>query len=171
MFKYFRTCKTAEEGKRLYKELLKKFHPDCPTGNEETMKEINTEFETWWETHKNIHRSTETGETYTASGEKQTSETAKEYMQMLYFLYGLKGIQVELTGSWLWITGNTYQVKDQLIEKGFQWSKSKRAWFYAYGIGSKTENRYRGHNMSYIRNRYGSENLNTEEQERAKELA
>lgn len=171
MYKWFKGCRTAEEGKKVYKELLKKYHPDCQNGNEETMKEINIEFERWFEEYKNIHTNVETGERYTAKGEKETSETAKEYMDMLYFLFGLKDIHVELTGSWLWVTGNTYQVKDQLREKGFQWSKSKRAWYFAYGIGSKSEYRYRGHNMEYIRNRYGSENLNTEEKERSGEIA
>ena len=171
MFKWFKGCKTAEEGKRVYKELLKRFHPDCPSGNEEIMKEINSEFEKWWDEFKDIHTNYQTGERYKAQGEKQTSETAREFMDMLYFLYGLKDIHVELTGSWLWITGNTYQVKDDLKEHGFQWSKSKKSWYFAFGIESKEGKRFRGHNMDYIRKTYGSETLNTEEKERRGEIA
>jgi len=44
MRNWFAGCKTAEEGKKLYRKLAKEFHPDA-CGEAETMKSINTAFE------------------------------------------------------------------------------------------------------------------------------
>ena len=43
MTAYFEQCKTAEEAKKLYRELVKKHHPDAG-GNTATMQEINDQF-------------------------------------------------------------------------------------------------------------------------------
>lgn len=40
------------------------------------------------------------------------------------------GCRIELIGSWLWISGKTFNIKDKLKELGFFFSSSKRAWFY-----------------------------------------
>ena len=56
MYKWFRDCTTAEAGKQLSRELVRKFHPDNG-GSGEEIKEINTEFKTWWQHYKDIHKS------------------------------------------------------------------------------------------------------------------
>ena len=63
MYKYFSTCRTAEEGKSLYRKLVKQYHTDNG-GDEETIKQINIEFSEWWKHYKDIHFNTETGTTY-----------------------------------------------------------------------------------------------------------
>ena len=62
MYKWFRDCKTAEAGKQLYRELVRKFHPDNG-GSGEEIKEINSEFKTRWERFKDIHTAKD-GSTY-----------------------------------------------------------------------------------------------------------
>lgn len=122
MWKWFKGCKTAEEGKQLYRELVRKFHPDNGgTGDE--IKEINNEFRLWWDRYKDIHTNS-AGETYRAK--ESTTETAEEFIDIIRNLSGLSGIDVELCGSWLWISGNTYPVKDQLLSFGCRWSKGKK---------------------------------------------
>ena len=54
MYKWFRDCKTAEQGKQLYRQLVKRFHPDNGSTGEE-LKEISAEFKTWWNFYKDIH--------------------------------------------------------------------------------------------------------------------
>ena len=39
-------------------------------------------------------------------------ETASDFIQIINALMKIKGIKVELCGSWLWISGNTYRVRN-----------------------------------------------------------
>ena len=156
MYKWFRDCRTAEEGKQLYRELVRKFHPDNG-GSGEELKEISVEFKMWFETHKNIHRTTQ-GKTHTA--EKETTETAEEFMDIINNLSTLQNIEVEICGSWLWITGNTYPVRAQLAEFGCRWSRGKKKWYWTKD--PFTSANYKKPSMEKIRQRYGSERVHLE---------
>ena len=154
MWKWFIHCKTAEEGKARYRELVRKYHPDNGyTGNEIT--EINVEFSAWFEVFKNIHVSKE-GKTYTSK--TSTRETARDFIDIMSKLSNLPGIEVELCGSWLWISGNTYPVKSQLHTFGCRWSKSKNKWYWTKDDLSNKA-RYKKPSMEYIRMRYGSQEI------------
>lgn len=148
MWKWFRNCKTAEEGKARYRELVRKYHPDNGyTGNE--IKEINVE------SHKNIH-ATKEGQTYTSK--TSTRETAQDFIDIISKLSNLPGIEVELCGSWLWISGNTHPVKSQLCTFGCRWSKSKNKWYWTKDDLSNKA-RYKKPSMEYIRMRYRSQEI------------
>ena len=153
MWKWFRDCKTAEEGKARYRELVRKYHPDNG-GTGEELKEISVEFKTWFAKYKNIHTNSE-GETYTS--EKETTETAEDFMEIINNLSTLPGIEVEICGTWLWISGNTYPVKDQLSSFGCRWSKSKKKWYWT--TDDYTKARYKKPTMEQIRQMYGSQKV------------
>ena len=149
--KYFiPTPSTLEELKAMYKKLAMKNHPDLG-GSTETMQEINTEYETLFARLKNVHRNA-SGEQYTAANDN--GETAADFVEIIDKLIKLPGIIVELCGSWLWVTGETRAVKEELKEIGFRWSSSKKAWYYHEGSymkrGGKTCS------MEEIRDMYGS---------------
>lgn len=153
MWKWFRGCNTAEQGKQLYREYAHKFHPDNGgTGDE--LKEINVEFKQWWSHYKDIHTNAE-GETYRSTD--STTETADDFIDIIRNLSGLTGIEVELCGSWLWISGNTYPVKDQLSSFGCRWSKGKKKWYWT--TEQFTKARYKTPSMADIRRMYGSEQV------------
>ena len=156
MFKWFRDCRYAEQGKKLYHELAKKYHSDNG-GNDETLKEINAEFREWWSNYKDIHKNVKTGETFTS--EKETNETADMFIEIVAKLSTLSGIEVEACGSWLWISGNTYPVREQLREFGCRWSKGKKKWYWTADEYIRT--RYHL-SMNDIRIRYGSQQVTLE---------
>ena len=128
--KYFKDCKTAEDVKKLYRDYVKRFHPDLHGAEtEETMKIINDEYITVWERLKNIHESAEDStKTYTAS--KETSETAAEFMVIINKLIVLEGLEISVVGKWLWLTGNTFSYKDIIKGLGFRWASKKKAWYW-----------------------------------------
>ena len=35
-------------------------------------------------------------------------------------------MNINIVGSWIWIDGNVYEIKNQLKETGSKWSKNKR---------------------------------------------
>lgn len=89
--------------------------------------------------------------------QESTTETAEEFMDIIRNLSGLSGIEVELCGSWLWISGNTYPVKGQLSAFGCRWSKGKKKWFWTKEQFTKA--RYKTPSMADIRRMYGSEQV------------
>lgn len=67
-------------------------------------------------------------------------------------------LTVKLTGSWVWITGNTRPVKEALKLQGCRWSSNKSAW-YLPGKKSpffKKAGR-KGVSWSHIIDKYGEE--------------
>ena len=99
MYKWFRDCKTAEEGKALYHELVKKHHSDNG-GDDAIMAEINDEFTRWWKEFKNIHTAAD-GNTFT----RETQEDISAFMDILNKLSRHPNLKVDICGSWLWISG------------------------------------------------------------------
>jgi len=153
---YFTNCRTAEEAKQEYKKLARKLHPDCNAEKDTTaeFQKMQADFEAVWNCLKDIHTNAD-GETYT----KETSETAAQYMDIINRLLVIPGIVIELCGSWLWITGNTYAARNILKELKFKWSSKKSAWYFhnePYRKRSKKER-----TMEDIRNMYGSEKFQT----------
>ena len=156
--KWFDHPANLEELKSQYKKLAMQHHPDRG-GNVEIMQEINREYDELFTKLKNVHRTAD-GKTYTA--QEETNETPDDFREIIERLITLDGIQIELCGSWLWITGNTLLHKDVLKELRFRWSKSKRAWYYhSDGYRKHTG---RSYTLDEIRDLHGSETIKSKPQ-------
>ena len=73
----------------------------------------------------------------------------------------LTDIKVEVIGSWLWVSGNTYNIKEYLKELGFFFSNSKKAWFFN-GSDHKI-NRAFCKSLDEIKNKYSSQEISLNE--------
>ena len=85
----------------------------------------------------------------------QRHETAAEYIEIIAALLKIRGVSVELCGSWLWVTGDTRANKDALKAAGCKWASKKMMWYWHPG-------EYQRHgkkpmSMDYIRTKYGSQ--------------
>lgn len=156
MTDYFKMCKTAEDVKQLFKKYARDLHPDCNPGRDTTaeFQEMNKQYEAAWERLKNIHTNAE-GEQY----EKETEDTADVFRDLIYKLLHISGIMIELCGSWLWITGSTYEVREQLKALNFKYSREKQAWYY-HEEGYKKHGKCK-YSLNEIRNKYGSQKYAT----------
>lgn len=125
--KYFKNVKTLEELKKEYKKQVKNLHPDNG-GDAEEFKKMQADYKQAFELVKNKHQNSQ-GEYY----EKETTETAEEFMEILEHLNEMQGVVVEVCGSWLWMTGNTKAYKKELKALGCGWSRKKQAWYYHKG--------------------------------------
>ena len=131
--KYFKkNYETAEEVKKDYLEFVKKNHPDNG-GDEETFKEIQNEYIEIYEIYKNIHKN-KNGEKYET---KNDSEDLKKYKKIIDEIVTIDGIDIDIIGSWLWVSGRTYEHKEKLKKIGLKYSAHKKAWYYHEGTYKK----------------------------------
>ena len=145
--KHFSDIHTIEELKKEYRKLALKYHPDnAQTGNIEMMQEINNEYEFLFKKLQNSDK------------KANKNEASSDFIEIINRLMALKGIVIEIVGSWLWVTGNTFSNKDILKEIGFMYSKSKKSWYYFKDIdGKKHRSSYQS--MDNIRIKYGSQKM------------
>lgn len=156
----FDTIHDLQELKRAYHKAARTAHPDMG-GSTEEMQRINSEYE---KAVQRIQREKMMGKTYAkasadsgAETETETAETMQQFAEVLNILYSLDGISIELCGSWLWISGNTYVHKDALKAAGCKWSTNKKAWYWYSGDYHKHGKH--SYTMAEIRDFHGSEVL------------
>ncbi|EHQ27042.1 molecular chaperone DnaJ [Mucilaginibacter paludis] len=147
--KFFKECQTIDEVKALYKKLAKENHPDVG-GDVVTMQAINTEY------------AYACAQIYKGAGlsDEQASEQmeySEAYRQAIEKIIHLPGIVIELVGNWIWVTGDTRPVKDQIKEAGFFYASKKIAWYfrtddYKCKGGKKS--------LDEIKQKYGSQTIN-----------
>lgn len=165
MYKYFHECATAEEAKRLYKELARKHHPDVG-GDLRTMQEINAEYATFQARGAGAN-ARERQRTAHAENRKSAADfhdlnevegTLKEKIEAALNM----GLDVELIGLWVWVSGDTKPHKEELKAQGFKWSPKKEGqpWYFA---GVPSFNR-KPQDLETIRASYGSTRFTRERQ-------
>ena len=157
---YFTNCKTAEELKKAYRTWAKKLHPDLG-GNAEEFKQMQNEYEKLWERLKNVHQNAQ-GETYT----KETDETPQEFIHIINVLITLVGVEVEICGKWIWVSGNTKAHKETLKQLKFKWAHKKQAWYY-HAEPYKKKSR-RELTLDEIRDMFGSQRYEQKKEEEKK---
>ena len=159
--KYFKDLSSMEAVKKQYRKLAMKHHPDRG-GDEETFKQINNEYEEAME----IAKANETKKAKTKKEEdfiKSQYTNSKNFRSIIDKLIVLEGIEIEITGTWLWLRGNTYKYKEYLkSEFNAQWSKSKKCWFISPNKDFRKTRGYKGKSMSSIRSTYGSTKIKSE---------
>ncbi len=145
--------KKSETGlKTAYRAACLKNHPD-KGGDVEIMKLINVAYdflknsESWW-----------TGEQSRAA-KKQTPLT-ETFKGMVDKIKTIPGLKIEIIGSWLWISGNTYDHKKLFKGLGMSFSGNKKAWYYHEDTYRKRSKKK--FSMNDIRDLHGSQDIKTE---------
>lgn len=151
--KYFKECKTMEEVKAKYKQLAKQYHPDCG-GDTENMQAINTEYS--YACAKLLK-----GENLSQEETDEGMRLSEEYRAVIEQLMPLTGILIEVVGNWIWVTGNTKPVKQQLKDAGLFYASKKVAWYYRAEEYKTTGSKK---SLDEIRTKYGSEKVNPNRQ-------
>ena len=142
--KWFSDINTLAELRNKYKQLLLKYHPDNNPDVDTTsiMQQINSEYD---ELLKHF--------TSSQTNSQNDYSTETELNNILNEVVKIKAdILIELIGSWIWISGNTYSIRKQLSELGFDWAPKKKMWYW----GKSSHRCTTPLDMSTIREKYGS---------------
>lgn len=154
--KYFEGITTIDELKKVYRKLCQLNHPDNG-GNVTIMAAINTEYTTVFNELKTAHN--KTAEADTTGMTRPINECPEEYINIISELVTLKGLTVELCGSWIWISGDTREHKDKLKTIGCRWASKKKMWYWRSEADAVKSRKTKS--MDYIRNKYGSTSYST----------
>lgn len=151
MFTEIFTGLTVSEVRTLYKKLAHQYHPD-KGGKTKDMQKLN---EAYLQALKKL--------------EKENLDPEQDFdwkheeklMEKIQKVVNLENVKIEILGTWLWVTGNTYPHKKHLRENGFFFSKHKKAWYYR-NEDQKGTWRFTGKPLDEIRNKYGSHEIKTQ---------
>ena len=144
---------TSEELKSAYKKLAILHHPDNG-GDTQAMQAINAEYTALFDKLKDVHTNAE-GETY----RKSTDELPEEFIDIIDKLIRMAGIEIEICGRFIWVSGDTRPHKEQLKEMSFKWHSRKACW-YLPPTGYVKRSR-KSYTMDDIRGMYGSQPVDT----------
>ena len=138
---------TPKEIKQAYQKAAAKYHPDHNPAGLEMMKLVNVAYEALKDYQ---------GEA--VNNEQDYGDKVNDALNNI-FDYGL---EIEICGAWVWLSGNTKQYKDYLKKAGFKWAAKKKKWYFR-----PEEYRSRSHNtwsMDEIRQKYGSKKIKLDEE-------
>lgn len=166
MGRYFINVNTLEQLRRQYKELLKKYHPDNG-GSEDATKAINVEYDKLFKLLKDRHESKGTDDGQNAARNAKSDYSANMYdwendkalRNVLQKIINYSGIEIEIAGQWIWISGNTYAYRKDLKDIGFKWASAKKQWYWHSETFRKRS--HKTLSMEDIRNYYGSTRVDT----------
>ena len=146
IIKEFSEVTGINEAKKVYKTLAKKLHPDVG-GSEEEFKLLNAIYNDFIE-----------NKIYFSNEFKIDLDLEKIISQILHF----QNITIELVGSWIWLSGDTKEIKDKLKELGFKWASKKKMWYYGEMKGKSHGEK----SIDEIKDKYGSKTFKKKENEK-----
>lgn len=164
MYTYFHQCTNQAEAKARYRDLVKQHHPDTG-GDLRTMQDINAEYSKFMSESakteaRDRQRTAHDNNRKSAADFHDLEEVGEQIRMMIENALNLDGVEVELMGLWVWLTGNTKAHKETLKQWNeahpdmkWKWSPKKLAWYFA---GVPTFNR-QNNTLDEIRDAYGSQ--------------
>ena len=153
---YFENVSNLDELRKTYHRLAFENHPDRG-GQTVVMQEINNQYE-------KLSFSLISSNTDFSEGRKEwEAQVSEELREKLQSIINLPNITLEIIGSWIWVTGNTFSVRDILRSHDFIFSHSKTAWYWHKGEYFKKTGVLLS--LEKIRELYGNEKVESELQE------
>lgn len=161
MLKWFKGVTNQKEAKSLYHKLCRQYHPDLG-GSVEAMQQINAEFESIYDklpTGSMDNSKGGSSEQKQTNGNNTTRQTAQRFMKIIQRLVKCEGLTIEIVGSWIWLSGDTYKYLRVIKQMGFQYSAKHKKYYLLDGESSRRGSKY---SFKQICDIYGCENVETE---------
>ena len=153
-FEYFKADfrTPIEEIKRQYHRLVLAHHPDRG-GDLRAMQKVNEEWD-WLKKHNyDIHEASN-GAVYTDERQVAPDDVTERFATLINALIRLDGVGIEVCGSFIWLSGNTYEWRKAIKALGFRWARRKQMWYLAPTNYRRTSGEW---SMDEIRAYHGSQ--------------
>lgn len=144
--KYFNS---NEDLKKQYRTWCKKLHPDHG-GDPEEFKKMVEEYQ-----EAQLHG-------FKKEAAAQETELTQELERALKKIVTLEGLEIDLVGSWLWVSGETFSFKDILKEAGFKWASKRKKWYFAE---EKAKGKFKG-DFEQLKAHHGFKEIKTNKTEK-----
>ena len=136
--------------KAAYRKACAKYHPDRNPAGLEMMKAVNVAYQFL------------TKISYNGAERPIDEEVNSDFGDMLNdainAVIGLSGVDIEVCGAWVWLSGNTKAHKETIKSAGYWWAKKKCSWYFR---PADYKSRNKGDwDMDKIRDKYGSVSVN-----------
>jgi hypothetical protein len=154
--KFFKNVTTLDELRKEFHRLAFIHHPD-KGGDLKTMQSLNEEYELL--SFELINSNQDFDESM-KEWQMQLSEALQEKLDKII---SLAGIEIELIGNWLWVSGNTFSVRNILKQEGFYFSHPKGSWYFHQGPYLKKSGAIMS--MEEMRKLWGQQKIQSEPQE------
>ena len=122
---------TVEQIKIKYKQLAMKHHPDLG-GDLEIMKLLNNAYETALKNCNGQTTKDDQGETHTYKYNQEFEQALMDKIIQLLSL-NMPDVEIDLIGTWIWVTGDTKPVKDKIKQAGCMWHSKRGCWYFKIG--------------------------------------
>ncbi len=140
---------TPTDIKIAYRKAAAKYHPDHNPAGLEMMKLVNLAYE--------VLKDFE-GLAEQQPNNKNYDEAVNDALNAIIDL----GLEIELCGAWVWVSGDTRPHRETLKAAGYQWTPKKARWYFR-PAEHKSFNRS-SWSMDKIRETYGSSPVQQERQ-------
>ena len=159
--RFFYECETLQQVKALYKKLALEYHPDRG-GDTATMQAINAEYA--YATALLLK-----GAKLSEQDTEQELRFSEDYRIVIEKIINLPGIKIEIVGLWIWVTGETKAVRQELKNAGLFYASKKLAWYYRRA--DLKELRGGKKSLDEIRSKYGSEEISSRSMKQKRRLS
>jgi len=153
---FFEHVTTLDELRKEYHRLAFIHHPD-KGGDTKTMQTLNDDYE------RLSFLLINSNEDFDQSRKEWEMELSEAIQEKLDKIISLAGIEIELIGNWLWVSGNTFSVRNILKQEGFFFSHPKAAWYFHQGTYIKKSGVILS--MDEMRKLWGQQKIQSEVQE------
>lgn len=141
---------SREDIKAAYRRACMKYHPDRNPAGLQMMQAVNAAWAAL-ESYEGFQNET------VESTDGDRSGYGDALNDALNAVIDLPGIKIEVCGSWIWISGDTKPVKDQIKAAGYYWASKKHMWYFR---PAEWKSRSRGKfSIDEIREKFGSEEV------------
>ncbi len=137
------------EIKQAYRRASAKYHPDRNPAGLEMMKLVNAAYQAL---------SDYDYVTAARGGESVEAEDMGEELNAALNAIIELGLDIEICGSWIWVSGDTRPHREVLKAAGYRWAPKKLMWSFCGGERTSSRGKY---SMDDIRSKHGSVSVKT----------